>query len=440
MSFHWLKRYLPRSLFGRAALILLLPVFGLQLIVTVGFIQRHFADVTQQMTESTGYDLRYIAARVGEAPDLAVARSVIADLAPALGLEASLGTGPVPDADLVRLWDLSGRIVIARLEEELPDLRVTMLPDHKTVAVWLETPHGPLRIAFHRDRVSASNPHQLIVLMVFFGVLLSVIAYIYLRNQLRPITRMAVAAEEFGKGRIVPYTPSGATEVRAAGRAFVEMRGRIDRQTQSRTMMLSGVSHDLRTPLTRLRLSLSMLDDDEAAPMLRDVEEMQHLLDSFLDFVRDEAEDARVQADAVALVSAAVEDARRAGRDVTLDLQTTEEEPVMRLRPMALRRALDNLLGNATRYGTRAVVSVRITPKAVTIAVEDDGPGIPPEAREQAVRPFVRLDPARNQDRGSGVGLGLAIVADVARAHGGTLRLGESARLGGLRAEIRIAR
>jgi two-component system osmolarity sensor histidine kinase EnvZ len=276
--------------------------------------------------------------------------------------------------------------------------------------------------------------------MVFFGVLLSVIAYIYLRNQLRPITRMAVAAEEFGKGRIVPYTPSGATEVRAAGRAFVEMRGRIDRQTQSRTMMLSGVSHDLRTPLTRLRLSLSMLDDDEAAPMLRDVEEMQHLLDSFLDFVRDEAEDARVQADAVALVSAAVEDARRAGRDVTLDLQTTEEEPVMRLRPMALRRALDNLLGNATRYGTRAVVSVRITPKAVTIAVEDDGPGIPPEAREQAVRPFVRLDPARNQDRGSGVGLGLAIVADVARAHGGTLRLGESARLGGLRAEIRIAR
>ncbi|ROU00121.1 ATP-binding protein [Histidinibacterium lentulum] len=440
MSFGWLKRYMPRGLYGRAALILLLPIFGLQVIVTVAFIQRHFADVTTQMAESIGYDLRLLAETVREAPDPETARAAIADLAPSLGLVASLEAGPTPSADLVRFLDLSGGIVIARLQEEVTGLRATVLPDHRDVEVWLDTPHGPLLIEFDRDRISASNPHQLIVLMLFFGILLSVIAYIYLRNQLRPITRMAHAAEEFGKGRIEPYTPSGATELRAAGRAFVEMRGRIERQTQSRTMMLSGVSHDLRTPLTRLRLGLSMLDEEEAAPLLKDVDEMQHLLDTFLDFARDNAEDAQAEADPVTLVRAAVEDARRAGRNVSLGSGTPEEAQVMGLRPMALRRALDNLLGNAVRYGTRAVVTVRTTPRAVTIIVEDDGPGIPPEARDQAVRPFVRLDPARNQDRGSGVGLGLAIVSDVARAHGGVLRLGTSEDLGGLKAELRIAR
>jgi len=431
---------MPRGLYGRAALILLLPILGLQVIVTVAFIQRHFADVTTQMAESIGYDLRLLAETARGAPDSDAARAAIADLAPSLGLVASLGEGPTPSGNLVRPLDLSGGIVIARLEEEVSGLQATVLPDHTDVEVWLDTPHGPLLIEFDRDRISASNPHQLIVLMLFFGVLLSVIAYIYLRNQLRPITRMAHAAEEFGKGRIEPYTPSGATEVRAAGRAFVEMRGRIERQTQSRTMMLSGVSHDLRTPLTRLRLGLSMLDEEEAAPLLNDVDEMQHLLDTFLDFARDNAEDAQADADPVALVRAAVEDAGRAGRNVSLGSGTPEEGPVMRLRPMALRRALDNLVGNAVRYGTRAVVTVRTTPRAVTITVEDDGPGIPPEARDQAVRPFVRLDPARNQDRGSGVGLGLAIVSDVARAHGGVLRLGTSEDLGGLKAELRIAR
>ncbi|KAA9009937.1 ATP-binding protein [Histidinibacterium aquaticum] len=439
MSFAWLKRYMPRSLYGRAALILALPVFGLQLIVTLAFIQRHFEDVTTQMTQALAYELRYLVSNVSEASDLAAARQRAVEIGAPLDLDTMLPARDVPTRQIRRFYDLSGNVVLEVLDQEVPSLIATALPDDRTVRVWLETPYGPLRVETERERVSASNPHQLLVVMIVFGVLLTGIAYVYLRNQLRPITRMARAAEEFGKGRTVPYQPSGATEVRAAGRAFVEMRGRIERQTQTRTMMLSGVSHDLRTPLTRLRLGLSMLDEEEAEPLLADVDEMQHLLDTFLDFARADAEDEVEEVDPLDIVRAAVEDAGRSGRDVEMG-PVTGEATRLRLRPLALRRSLDNLLGNALRYGTRARVSVRFGERFLRIAVEDDGPGIPPDRREEAMRPFVRLDPSRNQDRGSGVGLGLSIVSDVARAHGGGLLLGESEDLGGLRAELRIAR
>jgi two-component system osmolarity sensor histidine kinase EnvZ len=252
---------------------------------------------------------------------------------------------------------------------------------------------------------------------------------------------MAHAAAEYGKGRIVTYNPAGALEVRAAGTAFLEMRNRIERQTQSRTMMLSGVSHDLRTPLTRLRLGLSLMDDAEAAPLIRDVDDMQRLVDAFLDFARGDAGDAVVPTDPVALVRQVVTDAQRAGQGARLGpIEGVAEGLMVPLRPMALRRALENRVGNALRYGSCAEVGLAISDRALRLTVEDDGPGIPPEQREEAIRPFTRLDPARNQDAGPGVGLGLAIVADIARLHGGVLRLDQSERLGGLRADIVLAR
>ncbi|CAN0587877.1 unnamed protein product, partial [Ectocarpus sp. 12 AP-2014] len=188
--------------------------------------------------------------------------------------------------------------------------------------------------------------------------------------------------------------------------------------------MLSGVSHDLRTPLTRLKLGLSMMDDDEAERLQEDVKDMEALIDAFLDFAKGAQESEPEQLDPHALVARIVEDAQRAGQNVTL--LPPEGEGEVRLRPVAIRRAVDNLIGNAVRYGTRAEVSVRLLPGSLRIRVEDDGPGIPPQAREDAVKAFSRLDPARNQNKGSGVGLGLAIAMDVARAHGGALRLDES--------------
>lgn len=442
MMFAWLKRYLPRGLYGRALAILVLPVITLQLVISVSFIQRHFDGVTRQMTGSVVLELRYLIDTVAAAPDLAAAQEAVRAIAEPLNLEVTLPAAAPALTDFRRFYDLSGRVVDESLRRGVPELAVVRLVDDRLVDLWLETPVAPMQISFDRIRLSASNPHQLLVLMIVLGGFMTLISYLFLRNQLRPIKLMAAAAAEYGKGRVVPYHPSGAIEVRAAGAAFMDMRARIERQTQARTMMLSGVSHDLRTPLTRMRLSLSLMDDAEAAALIRDVEDMERLVDGFLDFAKGDMGDDLVLTDPVALVTEVVENARRAGQAANLGSVVglgLLSGPVP-LRALAIRRALDNLIGNALRYGTRAEVTLAVGEKSLRFSVEDDGPGIPPEKREEAMRPFTRLDPARNQDKGSGVGLGLAIVADIARTHGGVLRLGQSPALGGLKADLVIAR
>lgn len=438
--FRWLKPWMPRSLYVRALLILLLPVLTLQFVISVSFLQRHFEGVTRQMTGSVLLELHYLideTVRAGtDGPDRA------SRIGPPLGLAIDWTDGAPPDSLGRNFYDLSGLTVVRLLREGLPELAGLHLVGNDAVELWLDLPQGRMQVTFDRARVSATNPHQLLVVMVVFGALTTGVAYLFLRNQLRPITRLASAATAFGKGRRVPFEPGGAVEVRAAGTAFVDMRNRIERQTSARTLMLSGVSHDLRTPLTRLKLGLAMLDGDDAAPLLRDVDEMQALIDGFLDFARGDAGDELVPEDPARLVRGAVADAQRAGlRAEVGEVRGIDllDGPVP-LRGAAIRRALDNLIGNALRYGARARVSVVVGERSLRFTVEDDGPGIPLSARDEAMRPFTRLDPARNQDRGSGVGLGLAIVADIARAHGGTLRLGESVSLGGLRADLVLAR
>lgn len=429
MNFDWLKRYVPRGIYGRAALILILPVVFVQLVVSVVFIQRHFEGVTTQMTRTISDELILVAGTpAADREALARALNIAVDDRPA----ATAG------ADQRRWFDLSGVTVIETLRDLVPDVARVELPNDYLVRVYLTTEGGPVRLSFPRSRVSASNPHQLLVNMAFFGALMTLVAYIYLRNQLRPITRLATAAEAFGKGQTVPYRPGGATEVRAAGAAFLAMRNRIERQIEQRTLMLSGVSHDLRTPLTRLKLGLSMLEDDDAEPMRRDVEEMQRMIDEFLDFARGAAAEQVERTDPIALVRNIVEDSERGGADVTLT--QVDGEGRVNLRPVAMRRAIENLISNAVRYGTRAEVSVQLTDKSLRIRIEDDGPGIPADRREEAMRPFARLEPGRNQNRVSGVGLGLAIATDIARTHGGVLRLGQSQKLGGLQADIVMAR
>ncbi|AGI68141.1 histidine kinase [Octadecabacter antarcticus 307] len=438
MSFDWLKHYLPRSLYGRAALILILPIITLQLTVTLVFIQRHFEGVTEQMTRTVVLDLQYLLDRVNAAPDLATAQSIEGVVADPLQLVMTLPANAMPQTGVRRWFDFSGRVVEHTLQARIDGLGPVVLSDDRRVELWFETAHGPMMIEFRRNRVSASNPHQLLVWMVVLGVFMTVIAYIFLRNQLRPIKRLAAASTEYGRGRVVTYHPSGANEVRAAGHAFLDMRNRIERQTQTRTMMLSGVSHDLRTPLTRLRLGLGLLDGDEIEPLVRDVDDMQRLLDAFLDFARGDAQGDAELVDPIDLSAVILADAHRMGQAVSAGEMAGDGD--VALRPLAIRRAVENLIGNALRYGGEARLSVIVTPRAVVFCVEDNGQGIPPDQREDAVRPFTRLDPARNQDRGSGVGLGLAIVEDIARAHGGTLRLGESDDLGGLKAEIVLGR
>lgn len=439
MGWNWIKKGLPRGLYGRAALILIVPIVTLQLVVSVGFLQRHFEDVSRQLTTALGYDLNVISDRLRSGG--------IADAGP-LAEELGMIVHPARSPDWLRestqrrrWYDFSGRVVIATLNAMVPEVVwIDLVESGRRVFLGLDAGQGQAMVLeIGRRRVSASNPHQLFVLMIFTGVLMTAVAYVFLRNQLRPIRRLARAAEAFGKGRMEPYKPAGAVEVRAAGRAFLDMRARIERQIEQRTMMLSGVSHDLRTPLTRMKLSLSMMEDaPDTADLRRDVEEMEALLTTFLDFARAEALDDPEPADVLQIARDAAGDAARLGGDVSLNLPA--EAPEIALRPQAVRRALSNLLTNALRYGTRARLSVTVLDRALRFTVEDDGPGIAPEDRAEAVRPFARLDRARNQDRGSGVGLGLAIANDIARGHGGTMRLSESEDLGGLRVDLVLAR
>ena len=425
---------MPKRLYWRAAFILLFPVIFLQLIVSVVIIKRHFEGVTEQMTGTVASQIKLIASTVEAAEiDAAIELSEALDMK-LLAIESDSSVG----LNSKRFYDVSGIVVIRELYK-LKWVQNVDLLDDDYVTVTLRLADTIFQLQFDRARVSASNPHQLIVNMVVFGAFFSLIAFMYLRNQLRPITRLAAAAEAFGRGQTVPYTASGAIEVKAAGNAFLEMRNRIERHIEQRTMILSGVSHDLRTPLTRLKLGISLLDNDDKEALERDLEEMGLMLDEFLTFAK--AQDNEKSNFELLTVSSILDslrtDYQRSNAKLHVANNITAESYLM--RPSLIRRALDNIIGNALRYGTLANLKVTIDNEHINFIVEDDGPGIPTEMRPEALKPFSRLDPARNQDKGMGVGLGLPIASDIAQAHGGSLTLLKSDKYGGLRAEFKIA-
>ncbi|MFL2758012.1 MAG: ATP-binding protein [Paracoccaceae bacterium] len=425
---------MPKRLYWRAAFILLFPVIFLQLIVSVVIMKRHFEGVTEQMTGTVASQIKLIATKV-EAAEIDAAIELSEGLNMKLlpvELDNSIGSNSK------RFYDVSGIVVIRELYK-LKWVQNVDLLDDDYVTVTLRLTDMIFQLKFDRARVSASNPHQLIVNMVVFGAFFTLIAFMYLRNQLRPITRLATAAEAFGRGQTVPYTASGAIEVKAAGNAFLEMRNRIERHIEQRTMILSGVSHDLRTPLTRLKLGISLLDSDDKEPLERDLEEMRLMLDEFLTFAK--AQDNEKSNFELLTVSSILDslkaDYQRSNAKLHVANNITTGSYLM--RPSLIRRALDNIIGNALRYGTLANLRVTVDNEHINFIVEDDGPGIPEEMRPEALKPFSRLDPARNQDKGMGVGLGLPIASDIAQAHGGSLRLLKSDKYGGLRAEFKIA-
>ncbi|MEE3101976.1 MAG: ATP-binding protein [Pseudomonadota bacterium] len=438
------KKYLPRSLFGRALLILLAPIILLQGVVAGLFIQRHYAGVTEQMTGAVALELNYAVAAVDSAPDIESARAQLERVARPLGLTLALDAGREVSPERVRrFYDVSGNALADTLRANIPRaMAIDLVRYDRDVEVKIQTDKGVMRALIPRKRTIASNPHILLVWMVATAFLLAVVAVIFLRNQVRPIRQLATAAEEFGRGRSAPFRPAGAEEIRRAGAAFLHMRRRVERAMEQRANMLYGVSHDLRTPLTRMKLALAFLEDEqEAAELKRDVDEMERMLAAFLDYARGGAGEQPVEADPMALLDAAAEAARRGGGEVATRLAPDSLPPApVTIREGALRRALGNLLENACRYGTRAEATLRLGRLYVEWAVEDDGPGIPDDRREAAFRPFTRLDAARNQDKGGGVGLGLAITQDIARAHGGAITLERSERLGGLRAVLRLPR
>ena len=430
--FTWIKSYMPKRLYYRAALILVFPVVFLQLIVSIVFIQKHFEGVTVQMTRTVAAELDLLTEVIER--DGAVAAQQIAL---SLGMSMSIVSQDTEFTERRRMFDLTG-IVVRRELLALPEILTVDMPNNKKVNTRIKSGQEYFDLQFSRKRVSASNPHQLIVYLIVFGAFFTIIAFFYLRNQLRPITRLADAAEAFGHGENVNYYPSGALEVRAAGQAFLDMRERIQRHLKQRTMILSGVSHDLRTPITRLKLGLAFLPKEQREPLEKDVEDMNLLLNEFLDFAKfqNETDIPPEDINPSVLIDDLIENFSRA--NIKIESLGKISVTSIKLKPFAIKRALENLINNANRYGSQILIETKNEENSLIISVHDDGPGIDQTQYEEVLQPFSRLDPSRNQNKGSGVGLGLPIAKEIVEAHGGILKLSKSSILSGLSVSLII--
>lgn len=434
-----LRAILPKSLYARVALIVILPIFLMQAVVTYAFFERHWDSVTANLSRTTAGQIAYLTFLYEDAASENERLQLFETTLEIMDISIRFVEGDVvPRDNKLSPFNLYNAVFERRLRDRINRpywLNTQSWPGYVEVRVQLED--GVLVFFVLRDRVFATTGPVFIIWLIGTSVLLGSIAIIFLRNQVRSILRLAAAAEAFGRGRdSIEFRPTGATEVRRAGRAFIAMRERIKRQIDQRTTMLAGISHDLRTPLTRLKLSLAMSPtaaDLEA--MRNDVAEMERMILAYLEFAADAAAtEAPAEVDLAALIDEAVT-AANSGNEMRVQTLDTRRV-VIEGRRTSLRRALDNLIGNSVKYANSVWVTLRIDEPHVEIIVDDDGPGIPEQVRETAFKPFERLDQARSQST-PGVGLGLTIVRDAARSHGGDVTLHESPR-GGLRAIIRL--
>jgi two-component system, OmpR family, osmolarity sensor histidine kinase EnvZ len=428
---------LPKGLFARSLIIIIAPIILLQGVVAAVFLERHWAQVTERFSSDFAGDVAALIDIYGSGIPKDEARAIMREVSRAKSVTT---LGFRPDKDLPRpltppSFDLvNGALARALAGEVKRPFWLDTSSDDRMVEVRVLLEDEVMTISAPRSRAEAGNWHILLVWMALSSLVLIGIAIIFLRNQIRPILRLADAAEEFGKGREHEYRPRGAREVRRAGLAFLEMKRRIARAIDQRTTMLNGVSHDLRTVLTRFKLSLAFMEagpDNEA--LKRDVEEMNQMLDAYLAFARGDGGERAQSTDLGPILEEVKSDAERSGHKTEVVISG---DPNAIVRPAAFKRLMSNLVSNAARYGDRIEINAEHEARWLTVTVDDDGPGIPADKRDLAFRPFHRLDEARTAEDGRS-GLGLAIARDIARSHGGEITLAESP-LGGLRATVRV--
>jgi two-component system, OmpR family, osmolarity sensor histidine kinase EnvZ len=426
-----LRDYTPQGYNARHILILILPMIVFVVSMTLYFFYTHVEQVNEKLSRAVADELAFLEQQRAEDPDdwprlvEGFRRAGLMEVTFFPG-KHELETPPGSECCLELATGLTQRFPGQGFAYRNMPGNMLMLR--------LLTPDGLLEARMDRKRVIIVTAHIFIFWTVAFSILLLVTSYLFLRNQVKSILQLSWAADAFGRGEDVPdFKPSGAIEVRKAARSLLRMRNRIRRYADQRTAMLAGVSHDLRTPLARLKLELALAPKDyDTGPAKKDIEEMERMLDGYLAFARGEEGEQPVQSDLATIAREAV---TAAGARSQLELIAPTPVP-MRLRPLAMKRALSNLANNAADHGKRVRVTVAVVSGEAVVTVEDDGPGIPAENFEDAFRPFSRLDAARNQNV-SGVGLGLTISRDTARAHGGDVTLGKS-ELGGLRATVRL--
>ena len=433
------KRLLPRTLLGRSLLIIVTPLILTQVVATWVFYDRHYDNITKRLSEAIASNVAMVIQIMGDEPEAAAASGALHRAALTMWLdEVSWRIGAtLPAAEDETRW---GSILDRKLYKALGErlnypLRIDTRSLDEQVLIEVQLPDRVLTVLVARKRLFSSTTYIFIIWMVGSSIILFGVATLFMRNQVKPIRRLAQAAESFGKGRDVPdFKPEGATEVRQAASAFLQMRARIKRNIAQRTEMLAGVSHDLRTPLTRTKLQLAMLGKTpEAANLESDVAEMQQMIEGYLAFARGEGTEEARPTDLSQLLRQVVDQMSRDGKPVDLHI---EQDLTLDLRADGFRRSLTNLIANAQRHGSHVAVRAGPRDSSVEITIDDDGPGVPADMREEVFKPFFRLDQSRNPDTG-GTGLGLTIARDVLRSHGGDLSL-EDAPGGGLRARLRL--
>jgi len=432
-----IKRILPRSLFGRTLLIFLLPVVLAQSVAAYMFFDRHWESLTNRLAYGVAGDIALAAALIDRQEDSAELLAMMSRYTDLVIKVERGGNLPADDPADDYIGRILARNLALRLNEGEFAVSHLAMENTRHVSV-LTRGHTLMEVTVPERRLYSSSGYLFLLWMFGSAIFFSLIGIIFLRNQVRPIRRLAAAAEAFGMGREVEgFRPAGASEVRQAAQAFILMRERLKRQIRQRTEMLAGVSHDLRTPLTRMKLQLAIMKDETGKEELNyDINEMERMVEGYLAFARGEGEEAPVSTDFSLLLDGVVEDAMRLNaRPITYHSAATCE---MDLRIQAVRRALTNLINNALRYGSRVNVTAECTDSRLSVHIDDDGPGIAPDKRNEVLRPFVRLEDSRNPDTG-GVGLGLTIADDVAKSHGGTLLL-DTSPLGGLRVTFRLPR
>jgi two-component system, OmpR family, osmolarity sensor histidine kinase EnvZ len=433
----WLHDRMPKGLYARALLIVILPVVLLQSAVAYVFMERHWEVVTYRLSAAVARQTAAVVDMYQSFPDDPT-HSVLRRIAALdLNMELSiLPKEPLP-APITKpaLFSLLDKALHAELSRKLiqPYWIDTSMPGN-LIEIRVALDDATLRMLVTRTHAYASNSYIFFMWMAIASIIILAVATSFLRNQIKPILKLALAAEEFGKGRDVEFSPRGAREVRRAGAAFLEMKRRVERAIEQRTTMLNGVSHDLRTIITRFKLSLALMGDGaEAREMRKDVDEMERMVEAYLNFARGDGGEVSSPTDVSEILGELKADSERQGATVAMKV---EGEPLLNARPAALKRLLANLVGNAQRYGQKLEFAVVNDGESMIVHIDDDGPGIPVERREDAFRPFYRLEEGRNQDNGN-TGLGLAIARDIARSHGGDIALDRSP-LGGLRATVTL--
>jgi two-component system osmolarity sensor histidine kinase EnvZ len=433
----WMRRWLPTGLYTRSLLIVILPMLLLQTVVAAVFMERHWRMVTERLSEGTIRDVAGIIEVIRTYPQDSNYDQITRIADQVLDLTIAVEeNGQLPPPRSRPFFSILDDILADEINSQIKlPFWIDTVGDSRLVEMRIKIDDRVLRVFARRGSTYASNTHIFLIWMVGTAFVLAVISILFLRGQIRPILRLAQAAESFGKGQKTEgYSPRGADEVRRAGLAFIQMRERIERQMEQRTAMLAGISHDLRTILTRFKLQLALAGNKpELVGMGQDVDDMQSMLEGYLAFAKGESEEDFGELRLSEFLEKCRTEFSLSGKTLTYHIDGDDSIAV---RPNAFARLVGNLVSNSGRYASNLHIDARHSAKWLTLTFDDDGPGIPPESREEVFKPFHRLDEARNLDA-SGTGLGLAIARDIARAHGGNVTLADSPQ-GGLRAIVRV--